>query len=135
MEGIYFLENLKYFQKVYGYMKTFGLCFLLVFISLISFPIVYCLTEIDTSVEVKSIIDGVTFVSTDNDYYKLADVCPRCTDWDNSTGFLSSKGVLSSIILGKTVYLDIDSRYVTDEFGTGDNIVCVAFVDYNSTYF
>lgn len=106
----------------------------MLFISIIFLPIIQCSIEIDSSVEVKTVIDGVTFLSTTNNFFKLADVVPRCTDWDNSTGFITSKSFLTSIIGGKTVYLDIDSQYVTDEFGTGNKIICIAYIDYNSSH-
>lgn len=106
----------------------------LLFIFIIFFPIVHCSLEIDAFVEVKSVVDGVSFISTTDDFFKLADVEPRCTDWDNSTGFITSKSFLSSIILGKTLYLDIDSSFVIDEFGSGDNIVCMAYVEHNSSH-
>ena len=69
-------------------------------------PVVYGFVEIEIQVEVNSIIDGVTFTGSDNEVFKLADLSPTCTDIDNSTGFISSKNLLSSLILGKTVFLD-----------------------------
>jgi hypothetical protein len=33
------------------------------------------------------------------------------------------------------VYLDIDSLYVTDYYGTGDRLVCVVYINYNSTHY
>ena len=98
-------------------------------------PNVYCSIEIDASVEVISIIDGVSFLSNNDTIFRLADVEPRCTDWDNSTGLITSKGFLSSIILGKTVYLDIDSEYAPNQIESYDYIECVVYVDYNSSHY
>jgi hypothetical protein len=108
---------------------------LFLFFSIGFIPNVQCSVEIDASVKVKSIIDGVSFLSNSGTVFRLADVESRCTDWDNSTGFITSKGFLSSIILGKIVYLDIDSKYSPDQVESSDNIVCVAYVDYNSTHY
>ena len=34
-----------------------------------------------------------------------------------------------------TVYLDIDSFYVSDNYGTGNRTVCVVYIDFNSTHY
>jgi hypothetical protein len=98
-------------------------------------PVVYGFVEIDTQTQVTSIIDGVTFETVDEKIFTLADIQPTCTDVDNSTGFISAKSLLDSLIQGKTVYLDIDSLYVTDSYGTDNKTVCVVYLDYNSTHY
>ena len=100
------------------------------FISLVNGSVV-----IDKSVEVKSVIDDISFRTTSEDLFKLADVVTRCTDWDNSTGFISSKSFLASLIAGKTVYLDIDSQYETDIFGRHNKSIVVVYVDHNATHY
>ena len=108
----------------------FALLLLLFFTS-----VVYGFVEIDTQTQVSSVIDGVTFVTVNEEIFKLADIQPTCTDVDNSTGYISSKSLLSSLIKGKTVYLDIDNLYVTDFYGTGNKTVCVVYVEFNSTHY
>lgn len=102
---------------------------------ILSHPIVYGLGEIDTSNIVSEVIDGVSFKTRNQEFYKLADIEPTCTDVDNSTGFISAKNLLGSLILNKNVYLDIDNQYVTDYFGTGNRTVCVVYIDFNSTHY
>lgn len=114
-------------------LSVYGILFLFASVGFISN--VHCSVEIDTSVEVKSIIDGVSFLSNTDTVFRLADVEPRCTDWDNSTSFITSKGLLSSIILGKIVYLDIDGKYTTDQFKSSDYIECVVYVDHNFSHY
>ena len=88
-------------------MSKFSLGFLLLLLSISFVSLVHGSVVIDKSVEVKSVIDGVSFRTTSEDIFKLADVETRCTDWDNSTGFISSKSFLASIITGKIVYLTL----------------------------
>ena len=98
-------------------------------------PVVYGLVEIDIQTQVSSVIDGVTFTTNNGELFKLADIELTCADIDNATGFISSKSLLTSLIEGKTVYLDIDSIYVTDFYGSGNKTVCVAYIDFNSTHY
>jgi endonuclease YncB( thermonuclease family) len=42
---------------------------------------------------------------------------------------------LKGLVLAKTVYLDIDDVYMYDYSGTGDRLVCVVYVGYNSTHY
>ena len=72
-------------------------------------PLVFGSGEIDTSNMVNVVIDGVTFETTTEGIFKLADIEPTCTDIDNSTGFITFKSLLDLLIMGKTVFLDIDS--------------------------
>jgi len=98
-------------------------------------PVVYGFVETDSQTQVRSVIDGVTFVTIDDKIFRLADIDPTCADIDNSTGFISSKILLESLIAGKTVYLDIDSLYVTDFYGTGNKTVSLVYLDFNSTHY
>ncbi len=117
-------------------MYKFNLGFLLsLLISFLLISLVNGSVIIDKSVKVKSVIDDISFRTTSEDLFKLADVEPRCTDWDNSTGLISSKSFLASIITGKTVYLDIDSQYETDIFGRHNKTVVVVYVDHNATHY
>jgi len=109
-----------------------GIFTLLLFLSFT--PVVYGFIEIDTQTQVSSVIDGVTFETINEGIFKLADIELTCADIDNATGYISSKSLFASLIEGKTVYLDIDSLYVTDIYGTGNKTVCVVYLDFNSTH-
>lgn len=109
----------------------FGLVVVLVVIS--SAPVVYSSGEFDTSTYVSSVTDGDTFVTTSEGTIRLADVdAPEF--WENYTAYAESKDFLTSLIEGETVYLDIDSLYVTD-YGDGNRTVCIAYIDINSTHY
>ena len=49
-------------------------------------------------------------------------------------GYAEAKEYLKSLINDKTVYLDIDDVYVWDARGSGYRLVCVTYVEYNSTH-
>jgi hypothetical protein len=98
-------------------------------------PIVNGSSEIDTTVYVNSIIDGVTFETKTHGIFKLADIEHRCTDIEDFTGLVTTKGLLGSLIIGKTVYLDIDNQYITDNFGVGNRTVAVVYINHNSTHY
>jgi hypothetical protein len=108
-----------------------------VFLSLIVFgiPLVYGSGEIDALTIVTNVIGDDTFEIENQELIKLADIDPTCADIDNSTGFISAKSVLASIIEGKTIYLDIDDLFGTDYSGTGNRTVAVVYVDFNSTHY
>jgi hypothetical protein len=114
-------------------LSVLSLFFVLLLLSLN--PLVYAFAKIDTTVTANSVIDGVTFETDIQEIIKLADIEHTCTDVENSTGLITTKGLLGSLILGKTVYLDIDSQYVTDNFGTGNRTVSVVYIDHNSTHY
>jgi len=116
-------------------MYKFSLGFFLIFISILLVSVVNGSAAIDESVEIKSVIDGVSFTTTSEDIFKLADVETRCADWDNSTGFISPKSFLASLIVGKTGYLDIDSLYLTDNSGNYNRTDCVIYISYNSSHY
>jgi len=77
---------------------------------------------------VSRVIDGDTFDVTFGERIRLADVdAPEYYE----EGYNESKNFLSELVLNKTVYLDIDDISRTDPY---DRLVCVVYVDYNSTY-
>lgn len=41
---------------------------------------------------------------------------------------------LKSLVSGKTVYLDVDNLYLWDNHGAGDRLVCVPYIEFNSTH-
>ena len=107
--------------------RFLGLVLVLIFIS--SFPVVYGSGEFDTSTVVSSVTDGDTFETTSEGTIRLADI--DATEYDEY-GYQSAKDFLTSLIYGKTVYLDIDDIYRTGTYG---RLVCVVYVQYNSTHY
>lgn len=86
----------------------------------------YC--EIDKTTVVSRVIDGDTFDATSGDRIRLADIdAPESGEY----GHTDAKKSLTSLLYEKTVYLDIDDIYETDRYG---RLVCVVYVDYNSTH-
>jgi hypothetical protein len=92
---------------------------------------VYVNGEVDKTSIVTRIIDGDTFDISTGERIRLADVdAPEYYE----SGYSQAKNYLESLINGKTVYLDIDDIYTYDYSGTGNRLVCVAYVDYDSTH-
>jgi micrococcal nuclease len=84
--------------------------------------------ETDMTTVVNWVIDGDTFNVTAGERIRLADIdAPEL----GQTGYAAAKNLLISLAYNKTVYLDIDDISRTDPYG---RLVCVAFVDYNSTH-
>jgi len=84
--------------------------------------------ETDMTSVVNWVIDGDTFNVTSGDRIRLADIdAPE----QGESGYLEAKNFLISLIYGKSVYLDVDDLSGTDPYG---RLVCVVFVDYNSTH-
>jgi endonuclease YncB( thermonuclease family) len=48
---------------------------------------------------------------------------------------VEARNFLSNLVYQKTVYLDIDDVYTFDYSGTGERLVCVVYVSYNSTHY
>ena len=81
--------------------------------------------------KVKRVIDGDTFDIATGERIRLADVdAPEYYE----SSYSQAKDYLAGLIDGKTVYLDIDDIYTYDYSGTGNRLVCVAYVDYDSIY-
>ena len=84
--------------------------------------------EKDMITVVNWVIDGDTFNVTAGERIRLADIdAPEYYE----AGYDAAKNYLTSLVYHKTVYLDIDDISRTDPYG---RLVCVAFVDYNSTH-
>jgi hypothetical protein len=77
---------------------------------------------------VTSVIDGSTFTIDTGETIRLAEIK---TPNSSQPGFESSRSYLASMIQGKTVILDIDTRIVSDQ----SKLLCIAYLDYNSTYY
>lgn len=84
---------------------------------------------------VTNVTDGDTFdiIATNGTQFtiRLADVN---ASERGQVGYIEAKNYLDSLVYNKTVYLDIDDIYITDYKGTGHRLVCVSYVDYNSTH-
>ena len=90
----------------------------------------YVYGEVDQTSTVTRVIDGDTFDIATGERIRLADVdAPEYYE----SGYTEATEYLESLIDGKTVYLDVDDVYTYDYRGTGDRLVCVAYVDYDST--
>jgi hypothetical protein len=83
----------------------------------------------DSPEVVFTVIDGSSFQLVSGGTIKLAAV-----DTPNSgqPGYLESKDYLTTLIQGKTVYLDTGLTATTDQ---QSRLLCIVYLDYNSTYF
>jgi endonuclease YncB( thermonuclease family) len=92
--------------------------------------------NIDLTGKATYVVDGDTFdvtVANGTQYrIRLADVN---ASEKGQVGYGEASNYLDSLVFGKTVYLDVDDVYVYDYQGTGDRLVCVPYVEYNSTHF
>ena len=87
--------------------------------------------EVDKTSTVTRVIDGDSFDISTGERIRLADFdSPEYYE----SGYSEATSYLSSLIDGKTVYLDIDDVYTYDYNGKGDRLVCVAYVDYDLTH-
>jgi endonuclease YncB( thermonuclease family) len=92
--------------------------------------------EIDATAIAASVHDGDTFNLDRNingsSTVRLADI--NASELGQPLS-IEATDFLKGLVLSKTVYLDIDDIYVYDYSGTGDRLVCVIYVDYNSTHY
>ena len=86
--------------------------------------------EIDATSIATYIVDGDTFDISSGDRIRLADVD---TPERGEAGFDEASNFLRSRIYNRRVYLDIDDIYIYDTYGS--RLVCLVYVDYNSTHF
>lgn len=83
---------------------------------------------IDVITSATRVIDGDTFEISNGDRVRLADIdAPEI----NEAGYSSSTDALSTLILDKTVYLDVDDVSQTDIYG---RLVCVVYIKSGSVY-
>jgi endonuclease YncB( thermonuclease family) len=92
--------------------------------------------EIDGIAVVTSVNDGDTFY-IDRSFngsgaIRLADI--NASELGQPL-FNESKNFLEQLVLGKTVYLDIDDLYTFDYHGTGNRLLCVVYVSFNETHY
>ncbi|MHA2032505.1 MAG: InlB B-repeat-containing protein [Candidatus Kariarchaeaceae archaeon] len=87
--------------------------------------------EVDQVSQVTNIVDGDTFDLNTGERVRFADInAPE----PNDPGGPEAKQFLTSLILGETVYLDIDDIYRTDYKGDGTRLVCLVFVRHTDTH-
>jgi endonuclease YncB( thermonuclease family) len=92
--------------------------------------------EIDATAIATSVHDGDTFY-IDQEFngsntIRLADI--NASELGQPLSY-EARDFLSGLIYHKTVFLDIDDVYTFDYNGTGDRLVCVVYVSYNSTHY
>ena len=115
-----------------------SLMLLITFLMLQSFVLVVHASsgEIDCVAVVTSVHDGDTFrldrMVKGSDTVRLADV--NASELGQPLS-IEARDYLSELVYGKTVYLDIDDVYIYDYRGTGERLVCVVYVDYDSTHY
>jgi endonuclease YncB( thermonuclease family) len=85
--------------------------------------------EIDETTVVTRVIDGDTFDTLSGDRIRLADVD---TPEKGESGYHEARNFTIKLLYLQSVFLDIDDVHKTDRY---DRLVCVVFVDYNTTHF
>jgi endonuclease YncB( thermonuclease family) len=108
---------------------------IMIFLCLVS-PTYSFSGEIDGTAVVTSVHDGDTF-NIDRDFHgshiiRLADI--NASELGQPLSY-EARDYLARLVQGKSVYLDIDDVYIYDYSGTGHRLVCVAYVDFNSTHY
>jgi endonuclease YncB( thermonuclease family) len=92
--------------------------------------------EIDATSMATSVHDGDTFYIDKefhgSDTIRLADL--NASELGQPLS-VEARNFLSNLVYQKTVYLDIDDVYTFDYSGTGERLVCVVYVSYNSTHY
>ncbi|MDT8782390.1 MAG: thermonuclease family protein [Candidatus Bathyarchaeota archaeon] len=107
--------------------KTFAIFVFFIFTLLMSGLNSVCAINIDRIAVVELVWDGDTLKLDSGDWVRFADVdAPE----DDEAGYAEAKSYVANLVEGKTVYLDIDSKTVTDSYG---RLVCVVYYDYSST--
>lgn len=109
---------------------------IILFVALSSVSIVKAnVVKIDFSGVVDFVIDGDTFdVTLGNGTsfrVRMADV--NAVELDE-VGYAEAREYLKSLIYEKTVYLDVDDLYTYENHGSGNRLVCVTYLDFNSTH-
>jgi endonuclease YncB( thermonuclease family) len=84
--------------------------------------------EIDVTAVVKRVIDGDTFDAFPVGRVRLADIdAPELGTAEGE----ASRIALERLILGKTIYLDVDDLYIIDRY---NRVVAIAYIRYNDTH-
>ncbi len=91
--------------------------------------------EVDLRGTANYVVDGDTFdvVAGNGTEYRV-----RLADVNASElgqpGYREAREHLETIVLGKTVFLDVDDLYIWDNHGRGSRLVAVPYVEENSTH-
>jgi len=92
--------------------------------------------EIDATAVAVDVHDGDTFrldrIVNGSYTVRLADL--NASELGQPLSY-EARDFLRSLVLAKSVFLDIDDIYVYDYGGTGNRLVCVVYVHYNSTHY
>ena len=83
----------------------------------------------DRTGTVSAVIDGSSFQLGSGEIIKLASIDSPSS---GQAGYSESKNYLTTLIQGKTVYLDTGVATTTDQQG---RLLCVVYLDYNSTHY
>jgi len=83
----------------------------------------------DRTETVSAVIDGSSFRLGSSEIIKLASIDSPSS---GQPGYSESKNYLTTLIQGKTVYLDTGVATTTDQQG---RLLCVVYLDYNSTHY
>jgi len=98
-------------------------------LSLVFIVPIFSPLDIDAIGAVSRIIDGDTFVLSSGERVRLADIdAPE----SGESGYRRATVSLSSLISGRTIYLDTDGFYGRDRYG---RLVCVVYVEYDAIHF
>ena len=109
--------------------RVFLISVLLGFTGFLILPVQSLSIEVDATSIVTNVIDGDTFDVALGERIRLADVdAPE--SWES--GYSAAKDFLVDLVYGKKTYLDIDDIYEIDPY---DRLVCVVYVEHNSTHF
>ena len=108
-------------------------CFLLFALSTVAEAIDI---QIDIKGTTKDVIDGDTFdiIAENGTQYRirLADVDAPERD---EAGYAEAKEYLKNLVYGEVVYLDSDDLYIWDDYGRGNRVICVTYIEHNSTHY
>jgi endonuclease YncB( thermonuclease family) len=110
--------------------KTISILILTVSIPCFVYSVNSASWEVDEVTRISEIIDGDTFDTTSGDRIRLADIDAPEND---ESGYLQAKYFLYGLLHGREIFLDIDDLYTYDTSGT--RLVCLVFVECNSTHF
>jgi len=84
---------------------------------------------------VDKVVDGDTFyVTLKNGTSYSVRLADLNAEEIGQAGYQEAKDLLASLVYGKIVYLDVDDVYIWDFYGEGSRLVCVVYVEYNTTH-
>jgi endonuclease YncB( thermonuclease family) len=111
------------------HLKFAIIIFSLLLLTFLFFTVIAASISIDETATVTTVIDGSSFTTNSGKTIKLAGID---TPQSGQPGFSEAKNYLSSMVQGKTVYIDIDNLASTDQYG---RLMSVAYIDFNSSHY